>query len=255
MTSALASTTGQRYRRELQCARELSVSMGFVTLVFLAVVVVFFAAGGVLQAVVGGLHADGGWGSVWEYSQQAMRYYPMSIGVMLVPALMPAYVANGVTRREFTVGAVLMISGIAIGLGVVGAIGFAVEDAIFGWAGHATVYNFPHLFDGPGDVVAVVAVVGEFALHTSSHMVAGWLIGYTYYRYGGWTGTFLLPLTILPALAVEFLLGVSWIGGLLMDHTGYERLALPIVIPAVLATIAAAVLLIYFLTRRLAIKP
>jgi hypothetical protein len=241
-----------RYRRELQCGRELGFFMGYVTLGFLLVVILVFLAFGVFQAIVDGLGEDGAWASVWEFSEQPMRYFPMSIGVMLVPTLMPAYVANGVTRREFTVGAVLMIIGATLGLAAVGAIGLAVEKWAYGWAGHVPTYTFPHLFDGPENVVAVV---GEFAILISSHMVAGWLIGYTYYRYGGWIGTFLLPLTVLPALAVEVLTSVSWIGGLLLDNTGYERLPLPLVVPAVLAILAGTVLLNYVLIRRLAIKP
>ncbi len=249
MTTLVA--TRRRYRRELRCARELGQFMTYVTLGFLLVIVLIFIAFGVFQAIVDGMGDDGAWASVWEFSEQPMRYFPMSIGVMLVPALLPAYVANGVTRREFTVGAALMITGATLGLAVVGAIGLVVEKWAYSWAGHVPTYTFPHLFDGPENVVAVV---GEFAILISSHMVAGWLIGYTYYRYGGWIGTFLLPLTVLPALAVEALTSVSWIGGLLMDNTGYERLPLPFVIPAVLAIMAGAVFLIYFLTRRLAIK-
>ncbi|WP_129668177.1 hypothetical protein [Phytoactinopolyspora endophytica] len=250
--SAFVNTAPRTWRRGLRCGRQLGLLMARVGgLWFLPIVVVVFFALGIIQAGVGGFE-DGSWRSVWEDSLQPMRYFPLAMSVIVGAGLMPNYVSLGLTRREFSVGAALMVFASSVGFAVAGTLGHQIERAVFGWFDEVPTLNAPHLFSDSGDVLAVF---GEYSILTGVHMAAGLLIGATYYRFGGLIGTALLPFTVAPILAVELLLSASYFGNVAIDGFGWERQPLPLVIPACLGIIAVTLWGHYLFIRRQAIKP
>ncbi|NED98355.1 hypothetical protein G1H11_23930 [Phytoactinopolyspora alkaliphila] len=250
--TALVDTPGRTWRRGLLCGRQLTVMMAYVGgLWFLPIVVVVFVGIGALQVATGGW-GDLSWSSVWEHSLQPMRYFPLAMAIIVGAGMLPNYVSHGMTRREFSIGVGIMIAVVSVAFAVVGAIGLGVEDVIYGWFGESPEYTVPHLYADPGDVPLVLA---QYALLTSAHMATGWLIGATYYRFGGYLGTAMLLVTLLPAIAVEFVLSVSYFGQVAQDGFGWDRPPLAVVIPACLAITAATCYGTYRFVRRLAIKP
>jgi hypothetical protein len=250
--TALVDTPGRTWRRGVLCGRQLSIMMAYIGGVwFLPIVIVIFLGAGVVQASLGGW-GDDSWASMWESSLQPMRYFPMAMTIMVGASMLPNQVSHGMTRKESSIGIVLMIGVVSLALAVIGAISLGVEDVIYGWAGESPEYTVPHLYADAGDVPLVIA---QYALLTSAHMATGWLIGSTYYRFGGLIGTALLPLTVLPAIAVELVLAVSYFGEIAQNTFGWERPSLAIVIPACLAITAATCYLTYRFVGRLAVKP
>jgi hypothetical protein len=107
------------------------------------------------------------------------------------------------------------------------------------------------------DNADVGAVVGEYLLLIGIHMAAGWTIGVSYYRLGGWIGTALLPVTLLPLFAVEWLLAVSWFGQMMGDRWNWsiERVELSVAVPLSTAIIIAVLVMNYLIIRRMPLKP
>lgn len=251
--TAQVDTPARTWRRGRSCGRRLGQVMLYVGGVwFLPIVVVIFVGLGFLQALVGGFGDTGQWISVWENSLQPMRYFPLAMAIIFGAGMLPTYVAHGVTRREFAIGAGVVIVGTSLAVAVVGLIGFGVEDLVYGMLGHTRVFESPHLYATPGDV-AWVAV--EYALMTVVHMAAGLLIGLSYYRFGGLIGTALLLVTAAPVVAVEAMLSVSYLGRLMTEGFGWERLAAGVAVPASVAVLVATSGVVYVAVRRVPIKP
>lgn len=244
--------TGPRtYERSLRSARQLARYLRQAVSWFLVLVVLAAIVVGVFQATVGGFH-DGEWNSIWEFAEGPMRYFPLALGIIFTTSVLPAYVANGVTRSEFTIGAALVTVGVALVMATAGAVGLGVEKLIFDAAGQPQNLAQPHLFANAGDVLPILA---EFALLAAIHIAYGWTLGVLFYQFGPWIGMILLLIAVLPVAAVEALLSVSWFGKLMIDGWGIDRQPLPLVIPACLAIIGLTFYVNYLLTRRLAIRP
>lgn len=248
---SIVGTVPRTYERSLRSARQLARYLGQAVSWFLVIVVLAAVVVGVFQAAVGGFH-DGEWNSIWEFAEGPMRYFPLALGIMFTTSVLPAHVANGVTRSEFAIGASLVTVGMALVMATAGAVGLGVEKLIFDAAGQPQNLAQPHLFANAGDVLPILA---EVTLLAAIHIAYGWTLGTLFYRFGPWTGMVMVPLAVLPVAAVEALLSVSWFGKLMIDSWGLERQPLPLVIPACVAVIGIALYVNYVLIRRLTIKP
>lgn len=174
--------------------------------------------------------------SVWEYADDPARWVLFVIGILLAVVVLPTYVAHGVTRGRFTLagtgfGAVLA-SLVALYL----AAGFLIERAVFAAAGRPHTFADEHLFTTAFEVHLVLA---EYAVLGAAYLVAGWLVGICYYRFGGWRGTLALPLTTLPLFTIENVVGTGQWTGLLPDAAWRAIAEWP---PATTAALVAVVL-------------
>ncbi|MFS8520193.1 MAG: hypothetical protein FWJ87_02110 [Micromonosporaceae bacterium] len=183
--------------------------------------------------------------SAWELGGTSIRWMLFVLGVTVTPLYLPTYVAHGVTRRRFTVAATLAGGGLAVSAAVYLAAGLVVErvlSAAIG-AGEAQLIN-SHLFDSASQVHLVVV---EYVLAFLAYLVTGWLLGSVYYRFGGWRGTLLAPLALLPLAAVEALIAtVDELAGLLGAGPGA---AVPLAAGLGLAAVTAGLLTVRVTVR------
>ncbi len=207
------------------------VGLRLTLLIFLALIFPLFVVIGMLAAGLGDNDT-----SMWQNaSAGAIKYFSLAIAIRLTAVFLPIYVANGVTRHQVSAGGALFIA-IWSGIMTIAIIaGYLIEAPIYRALGAEQTFDVPHLFSSLTDVHLMVA---ENFLLVSVHMVAGWLIGTTYYRYGWFVPTLLLPITLVPVAVVEVLLGTSWVGAGLVEFSSYTRPPLAIAVPAAALTIA-----------------
>jgi hypothetical protein len=223
-----------------------TTGLGLVIAAFLAVVVAIFAIIGVLTHQLGDLDA-----STWQTAGAgAFKYFTLAIGIMITPVYLPVLVAQGLTRHYVALGGAVFIGCWSAVMAMAMWLGYAAERALYGVAGVTQEFDTPHLFTQWSEFHLVFA---EYFLLIAVHMAVGWLIGTTYYRFGWFLATLLIPLVIVPAAVVEVLLATSWVGAGLDEFTTYAPPALAIAIPAALLAIAAAWAINYALIRTITI--
>lgn len=178
--------------------------------------------------------------SYLQFAVHGALWFPFAMMVTVVAAMLTVHVATGMTRRSFLRAAVLTAAAVGLAYGIILAAGLLAESAVYaavGWE-HAHVVKTGD--DGP--ITAPAPWTGGFAVaaltyavRTFSGAVAGLLVGITYYRFGGWRGTALLPLTVLPALLSQDALA-GLLGSFLdLPTAGYSLLALVVPLVGTLA--------------------
>lgn len=233
--------------RSVRVGLTLSVGFFWVMGAFLAIVMAIFVLISAGAALLGGVDA-----SMWQNAGSgAFKYFPMAMGIMLTPVLLPLYVAQGVTRRQFTVGGALFVAVWSAGLTLAMVAGFAVEAVAYDALGWPHELENPHLFDSWQQAHLVFA---EYFPLIAVHMLAGWIIGMTYYVLGWFRATLLLPVSLLPALAAEVLLATSWIGSALREFTEYTPPSAVVGVTGALLVSAAAWAALYLIVRDMPIK-
>lgn len=208
--------------------------------------VVFFAIGVVFQLATGRLNQ-----SMWDYGTQSPKYFSMAMGITLTPAYLTLLIAQGVTRRMFSVAASIYIAAAAIATAGLWVLVYQAEHLIYSSQGWSQALQNPHLF---GDTSQRDLIFTEFFLLILSHEAAGWLLGITFYRFGFWRGVLLLPLALIPAAAAEFLLIAQWLADAL-GSIGYQRPPLAVAVPSILVVSALGMYVGYLLLRPMALKP
>lgn len=180
----------------------------------------------------------------------AIRYFPMAIGIMLTPTMLPMYVAQGVTRRQFARVCVLVTLAFAALMALFMCVAYAVEALAYRWGGKTYELSLPHLFDSWDEFELIFT---EYLVLTAASIAAGWLIGSVYYRLHWFWATLLIPVCLVPAAAAELFLTTSWIGSGL-ENAGWTRPPLGLALPLSLIAIAVAMAATYALTRNVTIK-
>jgi ABC-2 type transport system ATP-binding protein len=141
--------------------------------------------------------------------------------------------------------------GLAVAAAAYVAAGLVVELALAaatGARGPRLVNS--HLFDSASQVHLVVV---EYVLAFLAYLVTGWLLGSVYYRFGGWRGTLLAPLALLPLAAVEALIAtVDELAGLLGAGPGA---AVPLAAGLGLAAVTAGLLTVRVTVRDVPPRP
>lgn len=190
--------------------------------------------------------------SIWATSGgSAPKYFLLAVGVMLTTVFLPTYLGNGVTRRDFTLGASLYIVVVAAVYAVIMALGFLAEHAIYSAAdlmgGLDEPYPVQALSDGLDRFVAELLV-------GIAYLCSGWLMGTCFYRFGSWWGIGLIPVTVLPAAVTEIGFDSLWLGYGINHGLGLDRPPLGVGALMAVASIAAAWLANFALTRAVAVK-
>ena len=153
--------------------------------------------------------------SLWEaFSTSGAGWFVLALGA-LAGQYLPVLVAQGVTRRRVVLGAGLALTATSLIVGVLIVVGYLVEAELFGRFGVVPRLSGEHLFASTSQYALVVL---ESAVRTLHFGLVGLLLSLAYYRYGGWLGTALLPLTAFLPISIGLALlsldpaavGTSW---------------------------------------------
>jgi hypothetical protein len=236
-------TTGHRLRRIL-----LAMWVGMRPMLvgyWIVMLVGFLIVGLGIKVVTGGIDH-----STWDYGTQSPKYFSMAVGIVITPGYLTLLIAQGITRRMMSVAVSIYLTGAAAATAVLWVLVYQVEHLIYTWQGWSQALANPHLFTKTPQVGLIFA---EFFLLILSHDVAGWLLGITFVRFGFWRGVLLLPLSLIPAAAAEFLLVAQWLADVL-NGLGYHRPPLAVAVPSVLVVSAAGLYAGYLVLRPMAMK-
>jgi len=212
---------------------------------WIVMLVAFLLVGISVKAVTGGIDH-----SMWDYGSQSPKYFSMAIGITITPAYLTLLIAQGITRRMMSVAVSIYLTGAAAATAVLWVLAYQIEHVIYTWQGWTQAFANPHLFTKTSQVGLIFA---EFFLLIVSHEVAGWLLGITFVRFGLWRGLLLLPLSLIPAAAAEFLLVAQWLADVL-NGLGYHRPPLAVAAPFVLVVSALGLYAGYLVLRPMAMK-
>lgn len=205
-----------------------------------------------LAISVGYLIATGGLDhSMWDWGTQSPKYFSMAIGITLTPAYLSLLVAQGITRRMYSVAAGIYLTGAAAATATLWVLMYQGERLLYSAQGWSQTMQNPHLFQ---DTSQAGLIFTEFFLLILSHEAAGWLLGITFYRFGFWRGLLLLPLSLIPAAVSEFLLIAQWLADV-FNSIGYQRPPLAVAVPVILVVSALGWYVGYLLLRPMALKP
>lgn len=135
-------------------------------------------------------------------------WFLFSIAVIVAATYLTPHVANGMTRRSFVTGGLVAAVGSALLHAATSSGLLLLEGVVYGRMG------WQHDTEPGQEYVAGVwetdlgMLLADHAVTALAGTLGGLLIGMTYYRLGGWWGTLVLPLTLLPILGVMFM--TSW---------------------------------------------
>jgi hypothetical protein len=190
--------------------------------------------------------------SIWATSGgSAPKYFLLAIGVMLTTVYLPVYVGNGVTRRDYALGASLYVLAVAAVYAVIMTLGFAFEHALYTSADLMGGLDEPYPVQSVADGLATL--VGELFVGIV-YLCCAWLMGSCFYRFGNWWGIVLIPVTVLPAVFTEVGFDALWLGYGINNGLGIERPPLAVGVLIAVVSIAAAWFANFALIRAVAIK-
>lgn len=158
--------------------------------------------------------------SIMQFASQGATWFPFAVAITFVTSQIGVHVANGMTRRAFIRAHLLSVVVSAAAYTLLMSTAMAVEGAVYDRLG------WPHV---PGDVEralwqdAFAPSLLEYGLVFLAAQMSGLLVGIAYYRFGGWWGTLLLPLTVAPVVLVQIagpVLGGTWNGREISEPLG-----------------------------------
>lgn len=213
---------------------------------WIVMLLAFVAVGLAVQLATGGID-----NSVWDYGTQSPKYFSMAVGIAVTPAYFTLLIAQGVTRRMFSVAVGIFLAGAAVSTAVLWVLVYQAEHALYSWQGWSQTFENPHLFTTTSQVDLIFT---EFFLLIVAHEAAGWLLGVTFFRFGFWRGLLWLPVSLIPAAAAELLVVAQWLADAI-DNIGYDRPPLAVAVPGVLVVTALSMYGGYLVIRPMALKP
>jgi hypothetical protein len=136
-----------------------------------------------------------GLGAGWQ------RWLVLAAGVTMLPSFGPILITNGATRRRLSESAVVTMALVALGGVLVIVAGYVMEDMVF------AANDWWHMVDDSpaGGVSFLAAVALEGWLSFAAYFVSGWLIGIGFYRFPNSVAVPLILPSLVPAIAVNFL--------------------------------------------------
>jgi hypothetical protein len=184
--------------------------------------------------------------SLWELiTGQATKYWLLVLGLTLVPTHLRLFVANGVTRRDFLLGAGAFSLVTAVLFAALVPSGRAVEWLLrtaFGVAGN----GYPGFSAGEA-----VSDFGHYVPGTIGWLVTGALVAAGFYRYSWWAGLLLIIPFALPMVVPEILLGLY----VAPDTTKHQLVPFAAGLALSLLASAAGAVVLRLMTRDVAIRP
>lgn len=145
--------------------------------------------------------------SIVQFARQASIWFPFSTTINLSLVYLNVHVAAGMTRRSLGRASLLTALTMAAFYTAVLTVALQIERVVYGsrdWAQQIT--DSAPVFS---DTSQVGWILVDLGLVFAAAQLCGLLVAITYYRFGGWRGTLLLPLTVGPIFAVTPLLTTS----------------------------------------------
>jgi hypothetical protein len=133
---------------------------------------------------------------------EAVRCFMLVLGVTLVATHLRLYVANGVTRRTFLLGAGVFAALHAAGLAGVLLLGRGAEQLLWSAFGSLPA-DYPRF--SPAEAASLLGHVLPGAL---AGLVTGALVAAAFYRFTWWVGLLLVVPGVLPLVSAAILLGL-----------------------------------------------
>jgi hypothetical protein len=188
--------------------------------------------------------------SIWATSGgSAPKYFMAAIGIMMTAVFLQVYIGQGVTRRHFALGASAYLAAVAVVYALVMTLGYTIEHAIYAandlLARQTDPYPVLSIGDGFGTFLEETCV-GVI------YLLAGWLTGSWFYRFGVWAIA-LLPVAVLPIAATEMAFDSLWLGFGLNNALGIDPPS-SVGVPVTAACAAVVWAANYALLRGIAIK-
>jgi len=183
--------------------------------------------------------------SIWRLvAGEAVKYWLLVLGTLIVAIHLKLYVANGVTRRDFLFG--------AGAFGLVTAVVFAALVPIGRGAEWLLRSAFGVASAGYPDLTAGDALrdLGLYAAPAIGWLVTGALIAAGFYRYQWWGGLLLIIPFALPLVVSEGLLGRF----LAADNVAPRFLPLGLAVLVSLLVSAAGAGILRLVTREVPIR-
>ena len=170
--------------------------------------------------------------SVWLFAGSVGRYWLMVVGILLVSMHLRQFISNGVTRRDFLIGAAVFGLILAVFFAVLVPLGHGVESALLGLDGRRGVGYPPFSF---------AVAVGEFGYSLPGALafgVSGIAVSAGFYRYGAWGGSLVMLPALLPIAASQAFLGIDDHGELSARFVPYlAALAISLAVTAMAAVL------------------
>lgn len=200
MSAVTASATPTRAPQWLRVYRHLARAYGSMVFIWFwamalpVVAIILFIVSRNVDVEVSGV----------SFTFHGALWFPFSLAIVVATSYLPIHVANGMTRRSFSRAALTANLTVGVGSALIATAALLVEERIYdalGWL-HADTFagNVLGVFhDG-----VLTYFVGLAFIFTAGQL-SGSLVGIVYYRYGGWLGTLLLPVTLAPLAAIGFL--------------------------------------------------
>lgn len=179
------------------------------------------------------------------------RYWLFVIGLVFTYQWLGAYVACGVTRRDFTIGSGLAAVAMSLVAGMICTATMYAEGLVYLAADWKLGFENPHLFDTQQQWSLMLL---EFCLAFAAHMFAGWVLGTLYYLHGAWATFAAIPVFGF-AVGTELVLGSGWVARLVNDNVYTFTPSWLVALPTGSAVVLLLFGIVWVLLRRAPISP
>ncbi|OLT48620.1 hypothetical protein [Cellulosimicrobium sp. CUA-896] len=137
------------------------------------------------------------------------KFFLFVMGIVLPLTLVVVHLASGGTRRSFLHGTVAGAAVVGVTFGLVAALLAWAERWLYDRLGWQTAWPHGQLYDDGSQFGLVLLVQTVFCV---VYYLSGTTIALGYYRTGGWLGTALLPLALVPVALSELVLQSGFFG-------------------------------------------
>lgn len=187
------------------------------------------------------------------------------IGIVAAYGFLQYFVSNGVTRKHYFIGAALGSFGVALAIPIIIKLVLLVEKFLPGQFSDGSKIVEPDeellgqvvqniLFSpyiGLND--SLLLGIGLFALNIFCYYVAGWLIGISFYRFGGVMGLLSIPVAIALLLIYDAMIGIAF-SSQMPSLLPINAIPVPVAYSLAIAIIAIMLILIRQFTKKVAVK-
>ncbi|MBD2872342.1 hypothetical protein [Paenibacillus arenilitoris] len=243
--------TRSRKHPALIVAGNLMYTYRWVLATYWLVFIVIYVGIGFILRMNGTAGGDIDGQSIWEGAGSSPKIFLMVVGIMMTPLSLASFVANGITRRHFIGGVMLVIAIFAIVSSILLTVGYPIERAVYEMNGWPLALKNPHLFETTRQYGWIFV---ESFLLFFAYFGSGWLIGSGFYRFHWRVAIVLSALALLPAMAMEVVLYSDWMGQLLQTAFEADRAPMPLALSLSVIVAALTAALNYLMLRHVAIK-
>lgn len=181
---------------------------------------------------------------IWSGASSPPKIFFLIIGIFITPLSLASYISNGITRKHFTSGALLVALGMSLLSTILLNAGYPIERIVVDLFGGFDTLKHPPL---------VRNAVEHFFLFLG-YFCCGWTIGSGFYRFNWRIGMLICLLALVPPMLMEATVSsagyMQWFSYSI--KTPFIAFGLEVVLLLLLSAFSIAVN--YWMLRRIAIK-